>query len=175
MSTLKTYSPERVDTSWGGVNLTGFAEGTAITLRRNADNSAQAVGMQGDVGITKTANRTGQVEMVFMQTSETNRILSAVQATQDLEGSDVIRGDIVVTDPSGGMIALARNCHIMTPPEVSLSDDQSPRTWVWFAELVEFFLEAPAGFVSNAGAIARVDSAVKTLKSASDAANQILN
>lgn len=174
MATLKTYSPERVDTSWGGVELTGFAEGTAITLRRNTDNSAQAVGMQGDVGITKTANRTGQVEMVFMQTAETNRILSAVQAAQDLEDSDVIRGDIVITDPSGGMIALAQRCHIMTPPEVALGDDQSPKTWVWFAERIDF-ADTPAGFAASAGFAARVNAAVGTLKSASDAANQILN
>lgn len=174
MATLKTYSPERVVTSWGGVQLTGFAEGTAITMRRNTDNTAQGVGMQGDVGITKTANRTGQVEMIFMQTAEANRILSAIQAAQDLEDSDVIRANIVVTDDSGGMLCVAQNCHIMTPPEVSLGDDQSPKTWVWFSERIDY-LDVPAGFTAGAGYLARVNAAVSALKSASDAANQLLN
>lgn len=171
--TLRTYSPQEVVVTWSGfVQLTNFAEGTAIDVSRNVDNSQQLVGMQGDVGLTYNADKTGQLTFTIMQTGETNRILSAIQNTQDSTGT-LIRGDITISDPSGSYLCVARNCHIMTTPNVVLGDGQNSKEWVFYAERLDF-TDAPVGFVPPAAAAARIQGAVDGIRAASDALQALL-
>lgn len=171
--TLRTYSPQEVTVSWAGVvPISNFADGTAIEVSRNADNTQQLVGMQGDVGLTYNADKTGQITINIMQTGETNRLLSAIQNKQDFTGK-LFRGDIVISDPSGSYLCVARNCHIMTAPTVSLGDGQNSKEWVFFAERLDF-TDAPVGFVAPASSVARIAGAVGGLESVSDALNELL-
>ena len=103
--TLKPYSPGQVQVSWGGVALKGFATGTFITAERSVANTTNAVGAQGDVGITLMANKTG-VTLTLMQTAESNRMLSAAQLSQD-NLDKLFRADLVITDPSGSFLMRA--------------------------------------------------------------------
>jgi len=172
--TLKTYSPQEVTVTWGGfVEVTNFAEGSAIEVSRNADNSTQTVGMQGDVGLTYNADKTGQISFTIMQTGTTNQTLSLAQLTQDQTG-ELIRGDIVISDPSGSFLCFANNCHIMTPPQVSLGDGQNSKTWTFFVERLDF-TDVPVGAVQGAGIAAQSAAAVEGLKGASDALNALLS
>lgn len=171
--TLRTYSPQEVTATWGGfVTLKNFAEGTAIEIARAADNSAQLVGMQGDVGLTYNADKTGTVTMTFMQTGETNRQLSAIQKIQDDTG-ELIRADIVISDPSGSNLCIARNCHIMTPASMQLGDDQNSKEWVWFAERIDY-TSLPVGYTPPTSSEVRINNAADGLKSASDALQSLL-
>lgn len=173
-TTLRTYSPQEVVATWGGfISLANFAEGTAIEIERNTDNSSQLVGMQGDVGLTYNADKTGQVTMTFMQTAETNRYLSQIQKLQDDTG-ELIRADIVISDPSGSSLCFARNCHIVTASTISLGDDQNSREWVWFAEQVEY-TAAPIGFTSSTASTTRIESAASNLQGVSAALNNLLS
>lgn len=171
--TLRTYSPQEVVATWAGyVELKNFADGTGIEVSRSVDNSTQAVGMGGDVGLTYNANKTGTIAFTIMQTGETNRILSAIQSEQDITGT-LIRGDITVSDPSGSWLCIARNCHIMTAPTVTLGDDQNSKQWTFFAERIDF-TDVPVGFISPNGETTRIQGAVDGMKSVSDALNAIL-
>jgi hypothetical protein len=124
MSLQKTYSPAKVVVNLAGVlTLTGFAEGTSIQAARAVDNSSQTIGMQGDVGLTATANQTGTITFTLMQNSEANLALSALQNAQDIDQT-LYRTGISISDPSGGFLCHAEGCHIMTPPEMSLGDTQ---------------------------------------------------
>lgn len=44
------YDPEKVILSYGGVAITGYAEGAFIEVEKNEDNVFPYVGTQGDVG-----------------------------------------------------------------------------------------------------------------------------
>lgn len=171
--TLRVYSPQEVTVNWAGyATIRHFAEGSAIEATRSEDNTKQLVGMQGDVGLTYNANKTGTVAFTIMQTGETNQLLSAIQNSQDLSGA-LIRGDLTISDPSGSFLCIARACHIMTTPTMTLGDDQSSKVWTFFAERLDF-VDAPVGVTQTAGAVARIKGAVSGIKSASDALNAIL-
>ncbi len=173
-TTLRTYSPQDVVSTWGGfVRLRNFAEGTSIEISRNSDNSNQLVGMQGDVGLTYNADNTGEVTMTFMQTSETNRYLSQVQKLQDDSG-ELIRADIVISDPSGSSLCFARNCHIVTPADISLGDDQESREWVWFAEKIEY-TAVPIGYTPSEQQQLPIFTAAENLQDASRALNDLIS
>lgn len=150
---LRVYSPEKVKANWDGLfPLKHFAEGTSITATRNLDNTQVDEGMQGDIGITFNASRSGQLSMVFQQTSETNVFLAAIQNLQDTSG-ELIRGDITISDPSGSMICQANRVHIMKAPDVSLGDSQEPKTWNFFVEEL-IYLDLPAGLQGGAALVA---------------------
>lgn len=171
--TLRTYSPQEVTASWGGfVEIKNFAEGSAIEVSRSVDNSQQLVGMQGDVGLTYNADKTGTLTFTIMQTGETNRYLSGIQNIQDTTGQ-LVRADIVISDPSGSYLCVARNCHIMTAPTVTLGDGQNAKEWVFFAERIDY-TDAPVGFVPPAASGAKIQGAVSGLKAVSDALNALL-
>ena len=148
---LRVYSPKNVQVNWEGVMpIKGFAEGTAITAVRNTDNTQVNEGMQGDIGITFNASQSGQLTLVLQQTSQSNIFLGNIQNLQDTSG-ELIRGSILIADPSGSMLCEARNLHIMKAPDVSLGDSQEPKTWTFFVEKLTY-LTVPAG-LQNAGAL----------------------
>jgi len=162
MSLQKTYSPAKVVVNLAGVlTLTGFAEGTSIQAARAVDNSSQTVGMQGDVGLTATANQTGTLTFTLMQNSEANLALSALQNAQDIDKT-LYRTGISISDPSGGFLCHAEGCHIMTPPEMSLGDTQESKVWVFFVESLQFF--TVGRLLGGAKALSEAKNAVDVIR-----------
>lgn len=159
--TLTDYSPKRTASNWGGYDLSGWAEGTFINIARSVDNTTPLVGAAGDVGITLNADKTGTIEATFMQTSETNQVLSGVQLAQDQSGV-LYRANFTIADPSGSVLMVAKNCHLMTPAAMPLADDQQSRTWVWFAEEINF-VPFPIGVSQSPDKAARVANGLSTI------------
>ena len=173
MSTLRPYAPKKVVATFSAYTITGFEEGTFIEASRASDNTRNKVGAQGDVGITLNADKTGTLTFTLMQTSESNRVLSAVQAAQDLSG-ELLRDNFTIEDPSGGMLCICKGCHIMTPPAMTFSDDMSPKTWVFFVEEM-VFLGLPAGQTQGGATAARVAGVVDSVRTATEALLEKLN
>ena len=170
--TIRTYSPERVSVTIAGATITGFADGTAITSTRNNANTNVTEGIQGDQAITKIASKSGTVELTLLQNSESNRLLSRIQLAQDVASADIIRFDMTIQDPSGGYLNQNFRCHIQTPADMSLADDNENRTWSLYVEEM-LFTDVPAGFTESADAAARITSAVNTILSNNDTINSV--
>lgn len=135
MATIKTYSPKDVQISWFGFPITGVAEDTFVTVRLNADASETIVGAQGDVAPTKIANDTGMVELTLLQNAETNIALSDIYLAQRV-ASDLFKGNMTITDPSGGMLFEVSDAHLMTFAECVLGSGQNAKTWTFFADRI---------------------------------------
>lgn len=164
---LYDFIPESTAINWGGIDFTGFAPDTYITVSRNSANTASSVGADGSVGLTKIADKTGTVEITLMQTSATHRYLAQVQAMQDIEDAQLIRAPMSIVDPSGGFIAIAQGVHIMQPPEISLGSDQNPKTWTFFAERL-IYTELPPGFAQTSAELTRITNAVEGIQEISE-------
>lgn len=165
--TLTPYSPANVFVDWGSfLQITGFAEGTSIDVVRNTDNTTSVVGMQGDVGITLNADRTGTVTITLMQTSFTNRMLARLQSEQETSG-ELIRADLNIKDLSGSMLTSCYSCHIMTPPNQTLGDSQEAKTWVFYCEEIAF-KGTPSGVFESDNTTARMNAAVSAAKTESE-------
>lgn len=162
MSNLAVYNPQAVEIVWGGVTLDGVADGTFIEAVRNQGNSQTKVGAYGDPAHTKIVDKTGSVTVTFLQQSDSNKILSAVQLAQD-DSEDLIRLDMSIRDKSGGFLCYIKAAHIMTAPSMSLGDDSTNRAWVWFADRIDYADTIPEIGLS-AGRAARVATAVSTVE-----------
>lgn len=128
---IKTFAPQEVRISWGGLPITGLADGEFVTITPNSDNTEEVVGAQGDVALTKIANYTGTVTITLLQNSETNLYLSNLYAAEQ-RASDVVRATMTITDPSGSTLYECRDTHMKTPAPVTLSDGQNSKVWTFF-------------------------------------------
>lgn len=145
MAFLTTYSPKDVNVSFNGIAFSGFAPDSFIRIRRNSEVVLETVGSAGDLALTKVADKTGEIEIEFMQTSESNIALSALLFATEFGGDVIPVGEIVITDPSGSNLTLAHNAYIKMTPDIDLGADQNSRVWTFGCEEL-VFTSTPAGF-----------------------------
>lgn len=133
----KTYNPKRVAVSFAGRLLTGFADGTFITVSRNEDTFALAVGSDGEAARSASSNRSGRVTLTLMQTSASNDILSALAATDERTNQGT--GALMVKDASGRTVVLAAEAWIVKPADAELGREIGNREWVFETGDLEIF------------------------------------
>lgn len=77
---LGTYDPKEVSLVLGGYTVSGFGDGTFITIAR-ADNELYKmhVGAHGESARTKNNNTTGTITFTLKQTSPSNKILDGLK------------------------------------------------------------------------------------------------
>lgn len=73
-----TYDPLKVNLIIGNVAITGFAEGSMIEVERNEDAVYPYVGTQGEVSYAESADKTGIIKIVLMQTSPSVQYLNTL-------------------------------------------------------------------------------------------------
>lgn len=163
MSNINVYSPEDVVVNWAGAfEITGFAEGTMVEASRNSPRTQTVVGAKGDVGITRSADRTGSLTLTLLQNSPSNQMLSAIINAEDLSNSLLIRGDMTIKDPSGGTLCYANRCHIQEPASVTLGDGQNAKVWVFFVEDLRY-ADVPAGVYNKLTGVTDAVASMKTI------------
>lgn len=83
---------------FGGVHLTGYPEGTFISIQPSEDTYTEVVGADGLVSRAKTNNKTATATITLQQTSTSNDFLSAIHSAgtvlpfllKDLNGTTAI-------------------------------------------------------------------------------------
>jgi hypothetical protein len=144
---LPAYSPKDVNIAFNGIAIQGFAPDSFLRLRRNSDLLTETVGAAGELGLTKIADRTGEIEIELMQTAESNLLLSAIAIATE-NGGPITTGVLMIQDPSGSVLALAINAYLKSLPEIELGVDQNSKTWVFGCEVLEY-TSTPAGFTAG--------------------------
>lgn len=142
---LNSYSPKEVNVSFNGIAITGFAPDSFIRIRRNSDVLYETVGSQGELSLTKNADKTGEIEIELLQTAESNIELSALLFGTEFGGGLIPVGEIVIEDPSGSNLTVAHNAYIKMTPEIDLGNEQNSRTWTFGCEEL-VYTSLPAGF-----------------------------
>jgi len=134
---FQSYAPKDVVVSWNGVPITGFAEGTFITMKRATESKKKTVGSQGDVCITMSADKTGEIELTLMQSAPSNAKLALLLHLEEKARIPTV-GVLMVSDPSGAVLALSKNAFLMSFPSLDLADDAGDRTWMFACEDLDY-------------------------------------
>jgi hypothetical protein len=128
---LKRYDAAQVTVCLMGILVdSGFAEGEFLTIKQNAPDYEIVVGTDGQVTRSRTNNRSAEIELKLMQTSDGNTLLSAMSNTGLLtaNGSDI--GILLVRDRISGLcMYTAQNCWIAKPPDVTMDIKATSRVW----------------------------------------------
>ncbi|AFU62373.1 hypothetical protein [Escherichia phage EC6] len=148
MAMYQQYSPKDVVCSWNGIAIEGFAPDSFLRLQRTSPLVTPVVGAGGQVALTRSADKTGTIEIELMQTSLSNQMLSAIQAKQDnMELEEDISSNFVIYDPSGSVLATGINAWLQELPQIELGRDQNSKTWIFGCEKLDYTSTIPASSV----------------------------
>lgn len=133
--TVATYQPDLVTVAFQGVPITGFAPGEFISAVRNNDSWNLSVGSGGDATRAKSGDKSGRVTLTLLGSSASNAALSAIVATDEATGAGV--GALLVKDLSGADVVVAGTAWIVKPPDLTKSNEESNREWVFESDNLE--------------------------------------
>lgn len=128
MATLSTYSPNDVMVTLGGIPISGFEEGSFITIAKAENNWSFKGGINGDgLRILKKHNLF-TVEFTLMFSSSSNTYLGALAlADYQLPGAGLV--PISIKNGSGTDSFASPQAWIVKPADTTYSDVGDPKVW----------------------------------------------
>lgn len=90
MAPPRTFDPKKVIVTFGGAQISGYADGTFISIERNSDTFETVSGADGAVSRAKINDKTGTLTLTLKQTSPSNAILSALHKVDEDTGNGVV-------------------------------------------------------------------------------------
>lgn len=78
MTYFRNYDPGSVVLTFGSITIGGYADGTFVTISREADGYSDEAGARGDVVRTRSRDKRATVTITLQAASPTNDLLSAL-------------------------------------------------------------------------------------------------
>lgn len=125
---LKTYDFNSVLVLWGGVELSGFADGESVSITPNADRYSHRVGNDGEPVRSRVNDDTYEVTLRLQAVSPSNAVLLASHALDAAGNSGVV--PMAVIDTNGAEIFAASSAYVKRLPNMAFAREDGTREWV---------------------------------------------
>lgn len=135
---LYTYDPKSLIITFKGRPITGFGENSVLKISRADDMFKEKVGCSGEVGRSKTNNRSGTAEITLMQTSPDNDYLSSC-AVQD-EAANAGVGELSAKDVLGKSYFFSSKAYVKKMADGDYQKELTDRVWVLFCADLNIFI-----------------------------------
>lgn len=126
---VRTFDPKLVVITFGALSISGYAEGTFVSVNRSGDAFAKSKGAGGDIERVNRNQGDFEVTVTLQQTSPTNAELSAILAADQASNAGV--WPLTIRDFSGNTLFFAAEAWIRKDPEWEDGDDLNSRAWVF--------------------------------------------
>lgn len=121
-----SYDPKKILLTFGGVPVTGYADGTGIEVERSNPTWSISTGMDDLTAYTKRNDTSGKITITLQQISLTNDVLSGFMLLDETANGGlfpILVKDILGLSESSGI------GRIEMPPTQGFSNDVSTREW----------------------------------------------
>lgn len=125
---MKTYDPSQVSVIIGGHIVGGFADNTKIRVARDEDAYSLHTGVDGEGTRAKTNNKSGTITISLLQSSESNDVLSAYVAADEISNGGLFSA--MIKDNSGTSLYAAETAYIQKYPDSEFSKEPTVREWI---------------------------------------------
>lgn len=144
---VRTYDAAQVILTINGVEISGYAADTFISIEREEPSFTKVVGADGTTSRAKSNNRSGTMTITLSQTSPSNDYLSALLAQDELSNSGVV--PVILKDISGQSRFFSGTGWVQGMPTVEYAKEISDREWLIDLADMEFNI---AGNIAVGGA-----------------------
>lgn len=120
--TVSSYDPAGYDLSFAGNIIEGFADGSAISVAREANVATDKAGIMGDVVVSWQHDKRATVTIVLMPTAASNDVLSAAADNR-------IVGSFLLRDRNGTTRVQSDHAWVQKIPDLNVEAEAPPRTW----------------------------------------------
>jgi hypothetical protein len=124
---LYQYDPKQFSAIVGGKIMQGFTDGTYIKIKRNEDAYNVKIGVAGEGTRARNNNKSGEVEMTFVQSSQSNDDLSAFTLLDELSNTGAV--PFLLNDSSGRTVVTATVGWLKKFAEVEFAKEVKDWTW----------------------------------------------
>lgn len=135
---VRTFDPGQVIVSVGGVPMSGYADGTFLSVDRDEQMFTKVVGADGTTTRVKSNNRSGTMTLTLKQSSPSNDVLSAFAALDESVNAGVV--PILVKDLSGTTIFFSATGWIQKYPTAEFAKEISNREWIFDLADIDVFV-----------------------------------
>lgn len=135
---VKTYDPGQVAVIVGGKIIGGFADGSVVKVSRNEDAYNLKVGVSGEGTRARSRNKSGKIEIMLMQSSDSNDVLSGFALADEASNSGAVPA--LVKDASGRSLASAATAWVKKYPDSEFKKEVDTRTWVFETDELDLFI-----------------------------------
>lgn len=125
---MDTFDPKETSMIVGGKILSGFMDGTYITVERNEQLFNLKVGVDGEAARAKNNNRSGKFTITLLQTSESNDDLSGFFLADEASSTGAV--PVLLKDSSGRTVCSCVTGWVQKPANVELAKEIVGRQWV---------------------------------------------
>jgi hypothetical protein len=123
------YDPKRLLINFFGITLTGFQDGTFLSIKRVAADYKTIPGGDGRSIRVRMHNLLATMEVTLQHDSPTNAALMALRTAGLALGEDV--GPFSFIDQLSGESVIAPESWIEKTPDIEHGTDPGPRLWIF--------------------------------------------
>lgn len=122
---VKTYDPKKVLISLGSHSVTGYSDGTFVSIEASGDGVSKKTGCDGEIVRSIDPDGSAKVKLTLLQTSPT------VAYCQKQYDKDRANGDgtfpILVKDLKGGLLFSAQDAWVVKSPNREYGKESADR------------------------------------------------
>ena len=124
---MPTYSPKKVVLSVAGQAISGYADGTFLSVERNTDAFSHTSGADGEIARMASADNSGTITLTLLQTSASNDLLSSLHEADRISNNAkfVVGGE----DKNGTTVFSGLEAWIPKLATVEEGNEISNREW----------------------------------------------
>jgi len=127
---VTNYDPKKVIVIFGGVPLSGYADGDFVEVSANdGDGFKKQVGADGEVARAQSNDNTHNVTLTLMQSSLSNEYLSGIRNSDKLLGKSIL--PLEITDINGGSLHSWPQAWIKGDPTWGYGKELKERQWTF--------------------------------------------
>lgn len=126
---MQTYDIAKVNVIVGGQVITGFAEGSVISIEKLEDNFTEHVGVKGEVTTSESNNNTADLTLVLKNTSPS---VSYLNGLANRKGQNAVVDVAIVDLNDNGVSASGAECRVRRPADMDFSNEETEREFVIF-------------------------------------------
>lgn len=124
---VTTYDSKKVIVTFGGVPITGFADGTFIQIDANGDFFTKKIGADGEVVRSMSNDNTHTVQITLQQSSVSNDYLSTCHNADKLTGRGML--PLAIADLNGTTLHFWSQAWISSDPSWGYAKESTDRQW----------------------------------------------
>lgn len=135
---VKTVDPKNIILTVGGHIISGYADGTFISVERAEDAYAESVGADGEVVRVRSHNRLTALTVTLQQTSESNSVLSTIAQLDERANAGVV--PVLLKEIDGDTVIASGKAWIKKFANVEYSKEITNREWTFTLAEGEMFV-----------------------------------
>lgn len=135
---MKTYSFLNVVALVNGLEIQGWADGDdVIKVSRRVDSASDKVGAAGEMMVSISADKSGEISFSLQQTSASNKYLMGLCSLQENGAATFIPVNLLIQDTYRNDLATGTVGYIKKPADFNRGDKAANQEWVIVTERLD--------------------------------------